>query len=209
MTKPSLLLIGAGGHARACIEVIEEQAEYAISGLVGMPDEGFTKVLGHSVCGADSDLVTLREKFSNALIALGQIQTSVHRKRLFQKMLALNFTLPIIVAPTAHVSRYAVLGEGTIVMHGAIVNAGAIVGKNCIINSKALIEHDAAIEDHCHISTGAIINGGARVGSGCFVGSGSLIKEGVEIGQDCLIGMGFTIRHNVLDRSRITRLNQI
>jgi sugar O-acyltransferase (sialic acid O-acetyltransferase NeuD family) len=209
MSKSGLILVGAGGHARACIDVIEQEAKYTISGLIGLPEERSTTLLGYLIRGMDSDLVTLREKFSHALIAVGQIQTASHRKRMYEQLLALEFTLPTIIAPTAHVSRHALIGAGTIVMHGAIVNAGARVGKNCIVNSKALIEHDAIIEDHCHISTGAILNGGVQIGAGSFVGSGSLIKEGIEIGQDCVIGMGLTIRHKLLDCVHMTHNRQI
>jgi len=42
MSKPSLILIGAGGHAHACIDVIEQQDKYQIAGLVGMPEEMHT-----------------------------------------------------------------------------------------------------------------------------------------------------------------------
>ena len=77
------------------------------------------------------------------------------------------------------------LGEGTIILHGAIINANVKVGKNCIINSKALIEHDSIIGDNCHISTGTIINGGVKVGDGTFIGSGSITKQSITIYHKC------------------------
>ena len=96
------------------------------------------------------------------------------------------------------------LGTGSIVMHGAIVNAGAKVGNNCIINTLALLEHDAVIGDHCHISTGAILNGGVNVGTGSFIGSGCVLKEGLSIGKDCLVGIGLTVRHTLNDSTHFT-----
>jgi len=39
MTKPSLILIGAGGQARACIDVIEQEGFFQISGLIGMAEQ--------------------------------------------------------------------------------------------------------------------------------------------------------------------------
>ena len=196
MSKPGLILIGAGGHAHACIDVIEQHGGYQISGLVGMPDEMHDHHLGYVVIGTDNDLPELVKTIQYALITLGQIKTPEHRIRLYQQAKALGFQLPTIIAPSAYVSRHATLGDGTIVMHGAIVNAGASVGKNCIINTRALLEHDATVSDHCHISTGAIINGNTAIGSGCFVGSGSIIKEGTSLGQGCLVGMGLAVRHN-------------
>jgi sugar O-acyltransferase (sialic acid O-acetyltransferase NeuD family) len=184
MSKPGLILIGAGGHAHACIDIIEQHGGYQIAGLLGMPDEMHDHHLGYAVIGTDDDLLELVKTIPYALITLGQIKTPAHRTRLYKQVLALGFQLPTILAPSAYVSRHATIGAGTIVMHGAIVNAGASVGKNCIINTLSLLEHDASVADHCHISTGAIINGNTTIGSGCFVGSGSIIKEGVSLGQN-------------------------
>jgi len=196
MSKPKLILIGAGGHAHACIDVIEQHGGYQIAGLVGMPEEMHTQHFGYEVIATDGDLPQLAKDYPYALITVGQIQTSDHRTRLYQQANKLGFQLPAIIAPSAHVSRHATIGLGSIVMHGAIVNAGASVGNNCIINTRALLEHDVTVADHCHISTGAILNGDVKIGSGSFVGSGSIIKEGLALGQHCVVGMGLSVRHN-------------
>jgi len=202
MSKPGLILIGAGGHAHACIDVIEQHGGYQIAGLIGMPDEMDHHHLGYDVIGTDADLLELAKTIPYALITLGQIKTPANRTRLYQQVSALGFQLPTIIAPSAYVSRHASIGAGTIVMHDAIVNAGASVGKNCIINTRALLEHDATVADHCHISTGAIINGNTVIGSGCFVGSGSIIKEGASLGQNCLVGMGLAVRRNLPENAQ-------
>lgn len=199
MTKPQLILIGDGGHAHSCIDVIEEEGYFQIAGLVGLLDQRGAQHLGYgyAVIGADSDLPRLANIYQFALIAIGQIQNVERRIFLYEQVKYLGFQLPIIISPDAHVSRHATLGAGTIVMHGAIVNAGARIGVNCIVNSCALIEHDAIVGDHCHISTGAILNGDVTVGAGSFIGSGSVIKQGVTIGRDCVVGMGVGVRHDL------------
>jgi sugar O-acyltransferase (sialic acid O-acetyltransferase NeuD family) len=179
MSKPQLLLIGAGGHARACIDVIEQQGVYQIAGLVGSQSEINAKCFGYSVIATDNDLVELRKDYDYAFVAVGQIKTPESRIEIYRKLVQLDFKLPIIVSPRAYVSKFSSLNSGTIVMHDALINAGAIVGQNCIINTKALIEHDVVVEDHCHISTGAIINGAAVVKTGTFVGSNAVTKQEV------------------------------
>jgi len=201
MSKPKLILIGAGGHAHACIDVIEQHGGYQIAGLVGMPGEMHARHLGYEVIATDGDLPQLAKDYPYALITVGQIQTADHRIRLYQQASKLGFQLPAIIAPSAHVSRHATVGAGSIVMHGTIVNAGARVGNNCIINTLALLEHDVTVADHCHISTGAILNGGVKIGTGSFVGSGSIIKEGVTLGTRCVVGMGLAVRHNQIDNA--------
>lgn len=197
MNGPSLILIGAGGHAHACIDVIESQNRYNIIGLVGISSELDQRHLGYKVIGTDTDLRELARIHGSAIISVGQIGKADVRERLYCSAREAGFDMPSIISPTAHVSRHASIGPGSIVMHGAVINAGATVGANCIINTKALIEHDAEVGDHCHVSTGAILNGGARVSSGSFIGSGSLLRESVSIGRRCVVGMGVIVRHDV------------
>lgn len=197
MNKPAILLIGAGGHAHACMDVIEQTGLYRIAGLVGLPKQKGQPHLNYGVIGQDDDLPELARHIHLALISVGQIRTAAPRIQLYHAAQSAGFSLPAIIAPGAYVSPHARLGAGSIVMHGAIINAGAHVGENCIINSRALIEHDSVIGHHCHIATGAIINGSVRIGTGSFIGSGSLIRQGLHIGDQCLIGMGLTLRHNL------------
>jgi sugar O-acyltransferase (sialic acid O-acetyltransferase NeuD family) len=201
--KHNIILIGAGGHARSCIDVIEQNGIFNIAGFIGTQDELHNEIMGYSVLGIDNDLPDLVKKYKYAIITVGQIETHAIRQSLYKKLVQLGFLLPSIISPIAHVSKNAVIGNGSIIMHGAIVNSNAKVGNNCIINSSALIEHDANIGHHSHISTGAIVNGGVSVGLGSFIGSGSVIKQGVTLGKGCIVGMGLSIRHNHADQSKI------
>ncbi len=199
MSATDILLIGAGGHAQSCIEVIEHSGRFRIVGLVGSAEEVGTAVLGYSVMGTDADLSDLRRRCRHALIAVGQLRPSAARMRLFAQVREAGFDLPSIIAADAIVSRHAAVGDGSIVMHGAIVNAGARIGENCILNSRCLVEHGASVGDHCHIATGAIVNGDAAVGEGSMLGSGSVLREGRRIGRDCLVGMGLGVRSDLPD----------
>jgi sugar O-acyltransferase (sialic acid O-acetyltransferase NeuD family) len=193
-----ILLIGSGGHARACIDVIELSDQFKIAGLVEKKKAETLGNLGYKVIGTDEDLQALGQRYSNALITVGQIKTPDTRVRLFKSLNQFNYTLPVIISPKAYVSKHAEIGDGTIVMHGAIVNANARIGKNCIINNNALIEHDAFIGDHCHIATRAVINGEVSVGNETFIGSGVVTKQSISIGSSCFIGAGVVLKNDVV-----------
>lgn len=194
-----IVLIGAGGHAASCIDVIEAEGRFRIVGLVGTDADLHQRVCGHEVVATDVELRRLAEQYRYALITVGQIKSAQNRIRLYEAALEAGFELPVIVSPHACVSPHAHVGAGSIIMYGAFVNSNAQVGANCIINSRALVEHDADVGAHCHISTGAILNGNVRVGAATFVGSGSLTKEGVSIGVDCVVGIGSVLRHDLPD----------
>jgi sugar O-acyltransferase (sialic acid O-acetyltransferase NeuD family) len=197
MNKEKLILIGAGGHAESCIDVIEQEDKYEISGLIGLKNEVGQNRLGYKVIGTNEDVVELSKSIPNALITIGYIKTPNLRVKLFESLKVLNFKIPTIISPYAKISPHATLGIGTIVMHGSQINVGAKIGNNCIINSRALIEHGVSIGNHCHISTGAIINGNVSIGGETFIGSGAVIKQGLIVGDNCVIGMGLSIIKNL------------
>lgn len=201
MTTETILLVGAGGHALACIDVIEAQGRFRIKGLLGLPEEKGGERLGYPVVGSNEDLPSLYRPGSSALVSVGQIKSPDTRMRLFTRLREQGYDLPVIIAPTAWVSPHARIGAGSIVMHGAIVNVGAEVGENCIINTRALVEHGVRVGDHCHISTGALLNGDVSVGAGSFIGSGSHVKEGVSVGDRCIVGQGASVFRSLADGS--------
>jgi sugar O-acyltransferase (sialic acid O-acetyltransferase NeuD family) len=195
-----ILLIGAGGHARSCIDVIETVGQFEIAGLVEK-DESMTDAnLGYPIIGTDNNLPNLRQQYSFALITVGQIKSPLIRIELYQLLKKLDYTLPVIISPQAYVSKHAKIGEGSIIMHGAIINANAKIGKNCIINNKSLIEHDVVIGDHCHIATGAIINGEVSVGNETFIGSGAVTKQCISIGNNSIIGAGVILKRDIISK---------
>ena len=66
--KASILLIGGGGHCRACVDVLEQEGRFQIAGIVernGGPREA---VLGYPVLGTDEDLTQLKEKYELVLV---------------------------------------------------------------------------------------------------------------------------------------------
>lgn len=189
-----LLLIGAGGHCKSCIDVIEQTGEWQIAGIVDRKGSGVTKVLGYPVIGCDEDLAELRKDYGYAIVTVGQLRSAELRIRLVDQLKYLGFVLPKLVSPLAYVSKHAKIGEGTIVMHYAVINADAMVGDNCIINTKALVEHDAVVESHCHISTGATINGGVIVQEHTFVGSHVTTKQSITISAKSFVKAGSVIK---------------
>jgi UDP-3-O-[3-hydroxymyristoyl] glucosamine N-acyltransferase len=154
MSKPNLILIGAGGHARACIEVIEQHGKYQIAGLVGRQEEMHTRHLGYSVIATDADLAELAKEYQYGFITLGQIRSPDSRIRLFSRTKELGFQLPVVIAPTAHVSRHATIGTGTTIMHGATLNGGVRIGAGSFVGSGSVIKEGVSIGKWCLVGMG-------------------------------------------------------
>ena len=197
----SLLLVGGGGHCHACIDVIEAEGKYKITGIIEQTGGNSESVLGYQILGNENELSKLVKKCSTALITVGQIKNADLRVRLFQQLQGLGFELPTIISPRAYVSKNATLGAGTIVMHDALINSGAKIGNNCILNTKSLVEHDAIVEDHCHISTSSVVNGGTIIREKTFIGSNTITKEYITVGKTSVIGGGLIVVSDVQENT--------
>lgn len=193
--EKKLILIGGGGHCKSVIDVAES-AGYTILGILGKPGEEGKDVLGYRVIGTDEDM----GKYVNAayfVVTVGQIESPDLRIKLHSKIEEVGGKLATIISPIAHVSRYARIGEGTVVLHQAVVNANATIGKGCIINTFANIEHDVTIGDFCHISTGVMVNGNCTIGNGVFIGSQSVVNQGVSIIDGAFVASLSAVRESL------------
>ena len=194
----NLILVGGGGHCQSVIDVIEAEGTWNIVGILDVAHKVGKRVLGYEIIGTEAQVPSLiKEHFF--LVTVGQIRTSEPRRRLFQLIGQAGGTFPTITSPHAYVSPHATLGEGSIIMHQALVNAGTSVGVNSIINSQALIEHSARIGNHCHIATGAILNGDCQVGDHTFVGSRATVLQGVTISEHIIVGAGAVVTQSLTE----------
>lgn len=193
--EKNLILIGGGGHCKSVIEVAES-AGYTILGILDKPEEVGKKVLAYEVIGVDDDIPQYIDK-AEFIITVGFIKDPSLRIKLYNKVIQTGGKFATLIASTAYVSKYAKIGQGTVVMHQAFVNAGAEIGENVIVNTFANIEHDACIGNQCHISTGTMINGDCKVGDNCFIGSQSVLSNGISICSDVIVGAGSFIHKSI------------
>ena len=193
----NIILIGAGGHCKSCIDVIEKENKYKILCIIDKINKN-RKLFNYKIF---SENLLKKKKNLFAFVAVGQIKNYRIREKLFKKLLSLNFKIPSIISPFSYVSSKASIGSGTIIMHGAIINADVQIGKNCIINTNSVIEHGVKIKDHTHISTGVIINGETIIGSKVFIGSGSVVTNNIKVDDCCIIGLGSNVKKNLKKNS--------
>ena len=193
----NLILIGGGGHCKSVIDVAES-AGYTILGILDRSIPVGETVLGYKVLGND-DLIEPYLDKAEFIVTVGQIKSPAIRIRLNKMVKNAGGKLATVIAPTAHVSKYATIGEGTVVMHQAVVNAGARIGVGCILNTFANIEHDVILGNFCHISTGAMVNGEAEVGEGTFIGSQSVVNQCVKVCNMTVVASGSVVHKDITE----------
>jgi sugar O-acyltransferase (sialic acid O-acetyltransferase NeuD family) len=191
-----IILIGAGGHAKSCINLIKSSTKYNIIGLI---EENTSKnILECEILGGKENLSYLKKRgIKYCGIAVGQIQSPKLRIRYYNFAKKIGFHIPKIISISSECSEYSKINEGTYVFDNTYIGPDASIGRNCIINTGSIIEHDSKVGDNCHISTGAILNGSVIIKKNTFIGSRVCIKQGVVIGENCVIGMGLVVKKDV------------
>lgn len=177
--KP-LILVGGDGYCKSVLDAAES-AGYSTLGVLDMPEEVGKEILSAKVISTDDDIPAYVDK-AEFVITVGFINNPAIRIKLYNKNKEVGGKLATVIASTAYVSKYAEIGEGTVVLHQTFVNAGAKVGKNVILNITTNIEHDAVIGEQCHISTGTMVNGGVYIDKNTFIGSHCVITQNIKIG---------------------------
>ena len=177
-----IVLIGAGGHSRSCIEIIEENNDLKIEAIV----DTFTKdkiFEGYKVINNENELKDIYKNIDNAFICIGFTykKNLIIRENIYKNLKKICFKIPIIQSKHSYVSKKTKIGDGTIIMHNSFVNSNVSIGNNVILNTGSIIEHDSNIGDNCHISTGVIINGTCNVGKNSFIGSGSVLPNNYNV----------------------------
>jgi len=192
------VVLGGGGHAAVVIDALQ---------LLGVQVHGIldpnselrgTSMMGVVVLGGDELLSEIHnEGATSFVLGIGSVGRSPRRRELFEISARSRLTPLSAVHPTASVSKWASVGEGSVVLSNAVLNATARVGLNVIINTGAIVEHGCVIGDHSHIASGARILGDVRIGQEAFIGAGATVKQGVVIGDRVVIGAGAVVLHDV------------
>ncbi len=177
--RKSVYLVGAGGHARSAINILE------LNGIAirGVYDDDYNKgevINGYRMAGVLSDI-----KADDAL-ALG-VGDNNNRERLFNKffdqILKDNFK-----HASSIIEKNTKFGFSNLLFAGSYVNSNSKIGDNNILNTKSVVEHEVVIGSHNHISVGSILCGRVKVGNNCFIGAGAVVIDSINITDNVIVG---------------------
>lgn len=110
---------------------------------------------------------------------------------------SLNIALATIIHPTAFISPFAKVCEGTTILANAVIHTNAKVDTGCIINTGVIVEHDCVIEEFVNISPQTAMAGHTQIGKKTFIGIGTTIIDDIKIGENVTVGAGSVVIHNI------------
>ncbi len=176
MRKSKLVIIGAGGHGRVAKDIAKKNGYKKIIFL----DDG----VGAVCDGRVSEFVNYL-KDAQFFVAIGNANV---REKITEQITSQSGKIATLIHPNATVCDDAVIGEGTLVAGGAVINPNVKIGKGVIINTLSSVDHDSTVGDYTHIAVGAHLCGTVNVGKSVFVGAGAVIINNTNVCSDVTIG---------------------
>ena len=159
-----LLIVGAGGHCEVIKEIAEELGYEKISYL----DDDSIKAIG------TIDDISKFKEYEHAICSFGKNKL---REEVNNKLIENGFRLPVLIQPSAYISKSAKIGEGTVIEANAMVNSDTVIGKGCLISTGAIIDHNAEVEEYAYVDSGAVVEAGAYVGKYEKIAAGGVKKK--------------------------------
>jgi UDP-perosamine 4-acetyltransferase len=190
-----VLLIGAGGHARVCLEALLDMAETEIVGALSKDGSGI-EGLGVPILGVQEELdnITQSKHINSFCVAIGDN----HRRQQIGRMLTESGRkVTHVVSRFALVSHTASIAPGAQLLPGSVVNAATAIAEGAIINTNASIDHDCTVGEYVHVGPGATVGGGVTIGEVAFVGLGARVLPGLTIGAEAVVGAGAVVIDDV------------
>ena len=196
-----LIIIGAGGFGREVAWITEKANKQKETwNLLGFLDDDL------SIQGSVINDVPVLGPIDRA----SQYQTACYlfaightdfRRKLVDRVISIlgQVRFATLIDPTADVSRFVEIGEGSIVCAHAVITTNVIIGKHTIITSNCNIGHDDHLGDFVTIFPGANLSGMVQIGDGSQVGTGAQVIQGKSIGDHSIIGAGATVISDIPD----------
>lgn len=198
--KTNIIIIGASGHAKVIIDIVERQGIYNIIGLIDSYKKTGDLIFDYKILGSERDIPSLAKEYSfnSGIIAIGDNWT---RKVVYKRILEIfpEFQFVNAVHPNAVIGKNVSIGYGTVIMPGAIINSDASIGHFCIINTNSSLGHDAEINDYSSLAPAVAVSGNVKIGTCTAISLGVNIIQNIRIGKHSIIGAGSLVIEHVHD----------
>lgn len=186
MEKIKVNLIGAGAHAKV-INAILIDLGYSLNQVY---DDHLFNFRG---------LQTIQSKPEK----LGKVVITIGDNKARKKFSSYQNQYISIIHPSVLLDKSVVIGNGSMLIHGSIIQTDTTIGEHVIVNTNATIDHDCILENFVHIAPNATICGNVTVGEGTLIGASATVLPGVKIGKWCVVGAGSVVNKNLPDFSKV------
>ena len=179
-------------------EIIELCEECSLN-VVGIIDnELHDTYYGVPIIGKDEDAEQLFSQYGDCKVIITPDSPKI-REKLVIIYKTIGYKFATVISPLAHISKYAEIGEGTVIQAGVNVSSATKVGCFCKLNSYCNVMHDNVIGDYTTIAPNAVLLGRVTTGKSSYIGANSTILPNISIGSGSTVGAGAVVTRDVAE----------
>lgn len=191
-----LVIIGAGGHGREALDVLESAHPSSRHRFLGFLDdvEPDREILARRNAVWLGVVSRVTELDAEYLIGIGSGDVRCH---IDGKLLRAGRSSATLVHPAATIASDVEIGPGSIITAGASLTTNIRAGRHFHVNLNATIAHDCLIGDYVTVSPGATISGNVVLEHRVSIGTGANVIPGVRVGEGAIVGAGAVVVRDV------------
>lgn len=194
----NIIIIGASGHGKVVASIVEQEGKYSIAGFIdGSRDIG-SKIVGYEVVGREEDLPRLMQDrtIEGIIVAIGDNFT---RSKVTDRIRSLCPSLKFVstIHPNAFIGREVIVGDGSVIMSGAVVHPCSTIGKSCILFVNSVLDHDSSMGNYSSLGHNASTGGNCHIGDYTAVCIGANVIHGITVGDHSVVGGGAAVIRNI------------
>ncbi|MCZ2830306.1 acetyltransferase [Modestobacter sp. VKM Ac-2986] len=192
-----LVVMGAGGHAREVLDVLESLPEgtawerVTVFAEPGATTPGAAALIwqrGHELVDV------LPTDATHHLPAVGDPAL----RRRFAELAERHGLLPAgAVSPSSTVPEALRGVPGLVVFPRSHVSTNVTLGAHCHLNTGCQVSHDGRLGDRVTLGPGVLVAGGVTIEDDAFLGIGAVVLPGRRIGRAAVVGAGAVVVHDV------------
>ena len=183
----SVAIIGAGGHTRTLINILELLSIK----LIGVYDETVLSK-NETILGYPVYEIAKLPKNVPVIISKGDVEgklkySQLYSDRIFQEN---------IIHPKATIESKD-LGKSNHISSNCYLTPTSSIGNNNIIYSGTMLEHECKVGNDNIITVNVSVCGRVTIGNKCFIGAGAVLLPNISICDDVVIGAGAVVAKNI------------
>jgi sugar O-acyltransferase (sialic acid O-acetyltransferase NeuD family) len=196
MAGPLLLIVGAGAHGRAVLE-LASQLGMTVAGFLDDMHPVESVIDGHHVLGTTALLEdrAFVEKF-HSIVAIGN---SIVRRRFSNRIRAHGSEPAILIHPSVRIPASVRIGSGTVLVGENVVYPGVIFGKDVLVDPGVTFGIENQIADGVYICPGCHLGAYVTLHEESFLGMGVVVVPERTIGRRAVVGAGAVVFQDVPD----------
>jgi sugar O-acyltransferase (sialic acid O-acetyltransferase NeuD family) len=181
---------------------LRQDARYEVAGFT-VDDEFAAQgdIGGYRTVGLSEAVSAFSPDTHSVIMAMGYNDLNRTREAMFDRLRAMSYAMETYIHPDARVYTDHPVGEGSVVLPGAVVEPHARVGANTMVWSNVTLAHHSSVDDHCWVAAGTVVSGQAKVLRNTFLGVSCTVVNAVTVGEFNVVGAGALISRDTKPHS--------